>query len=96
MIKVNHGSPKSSMRHVGDLGNIFTNAEGNTDIEIVDMTITLEANSNYNILNRAIVVHAGEDDLGLGGDSGSMSTGNAGSRLACGLILEERPCKSYT
>ena len=82
------------MRHVGDLGNIFTNAEGNTNIEIVDMTITLEASSDYSILNRAIVVHAGEDDLGLGGDSGSMSTGNAGSRLACGLILEKRPCKT--
>ncbi len=33
-------------------------------------------------------VHALADDLGLGGDAGSLSTGNAGSRLACGVIAE--------
>ena len=40
-----------------------------------------------NIRGKAIVVHAGEDDLGLGGDQGSISTGNAGSRLGCCLIV---------
>ena len=66
--------------------------EGKTHIEIVDLLITLEAGSDSNIVDRAIVIHSGEDDLGLGGDSGSAATGNAGSRLACGLILEKRPC----
>ena len=43
------------------------------------------------VLGKAIVVHAGEDDLGLGGDDGSLATGNAGGRMACGVIrLVER------
>merc|ERR1712004_207397 len=41
------------------------------------------------IAGRAIVIHAGSDDLGTGtGDAeeGSKKTGNAGGRVACGVI----------
>jgi hypothetical protein len=43
------------------------------------------------ILGRAMVVHAGEDDLGLGGHDDSMTTGHAGGRLACGEVREPPP-----
>ena len=39
-----------------------------------------------NILGRAIVIHAGEDDLGLGAETDSKTTGHAGARLACCVI----------
>lgn len=32
------------------------------------------------------MVHAKVDDFGLGGDEGSTKTGNAGARVACGVI----------
>ena len=36
--------------------------------------------------SRTVIVHADEDDLGLGGHELSATTGNAGDRLACGVI----------
>ncbi|KAF4984899.1 hypothetical protein F66182_17007, partial [Fusarium sp. NRRL 66182] len=38
------------------------------------------------VLVRTIVVHAGTDDLGRGGNEESKKTGNAGPRPACGVI----------
>lgn len=75
---VNHGAPTDEVRHVGDLGNISANFNAVAEFEFVDVTITLAgANS---ILSRAVIIHAGEDDLK------SQPTGAAGVRLACGVI----------
>ena len=59
-----------------------------TLVEKEDFGITLYDHVN-GILNRGVVIHAGKDDLGQGGDEGSISTGNAGGRVACGVIREK-------
>ncbi|XP_046946753.1 extracellular superoxide dismutase [Cu-Zn] [Lynx rufus] len=40
----------------------------------------------HSIVGRAVVVHAGEDDLGRGGNAASVENGNAGPRLACCVV----------
>ncbi|KDR82890.1 hypothetical protein GALMADRAFT_238526 [Galerina marginata CBS 339.88] len=79
-----HGPPTASTRHVGDLGNIKTDENGEANFEFTDHLISLQGPNS--IIGRSVVVHAGTDDLGAGGDDESLKTGNAGARAACGVI----------
>jgi len=71
--------------HVGDLGNIIADDEGVADFIIKAHRVKLTGEQS--VVGRAIVVHSGKDDLGKGGDAESLKTGNAGDRLACGVIV---------
>merc|ERR1739838_885827 len=60
-----HSSPVSRSRHAGDLGNIFTLVYAPvTYVSMLDKIITLGDGGARDIAGKAIVVHAGEDDLG--------------------------------
>ncbi|WOL05408.1 superoxide dismutase [Canna indica] len=82
--KKTHGAPEDDVRHAGDLGNIVANADGVADATIVDNQIPLSGPNS--VVGRAFVVHELEDDLGKGGHELSLTTGNAGGRLACGVV----------
>lgn len=73
-----HGGPGDAERHVGDLGNITAAEDGSATLEMVDTLLTFHGESS--IIGRGLVVHAGEDDLS------SQPTGDAGARVACGVI----------
>ncbi|XP_055705829.1 superoxide dismutase [Cu-Zn] [Phlebotomus papatasi] len=79
-----HGGPDSAVRHAGDLGNIVADASGVAKVSISDKQISLSG--QYNVIGRTLVVHADPDDLGVGGHELSKTTGNAGARVACGVI----------
>ncbi|KAJ3693063.1 hypothetical protein LUZ60_012158 [Juncus effusus] len=79
-----HGAPQDEIRHAGDLGNVVANSEGVAEATIVDNQIPLSGTNS--VVGRAFVVHELEDDLGKGGHELSLSTGNAGGRLACGVV----------
>uniref|UniRef100_C6TFH5 Superoxide dismutase [Cu-Zn] n=1 Tax=Glycine max TaxID=3847 RepID=C6TFH5_SOYBN len=84
LIKLTHGAPEDEVRHAGDLGNIVANTEGVAEATIVDNQIPLSGPNS--VVGRALVVHELEDDLGKGGHELSLTTGNAGGRLACGVV----------
>ncbi|XP_003397315.1 superoxide dismutase [Cu-Zn] [Bombus terrestris] len=83
-LKKDHGGPDAEVRHVGDLGNVEANANGIANVNITDKVIQLQG--PHNIIGRTLVVHADPDDLGKGGVELSKTTGNAGARLACGVV----------
>ena len=80
-----HGGPNSNIRHVGDLGNIYTDEFGTCIMKYEDRMIKLRG-YKQNIIGRSIVIHEKKDDLGMGGDEESLKTGNAGKRIACSVI----------
>ena len=79
-----HGGPASEVRHVGDLGNLIAGEDGTSHFELEDHQIMLHG--EFSVIGRSCVTHAGVDDLGNGGNEESLKTGNAGGRLACGVI----------
>lgn len=73
-----HGGPADTQRHVGDLGNLEAGADGKAHLEWTDTKLSFTGNQS--ILGRGVIVHANADDLK------TQPTGNAGGRLACGVI----------
>mmetsp|Transcript_15704 Transcript_15704/g.28304 ORF Transcript_15704/g.28304 Transcript_15704/m.28304 type:complete len:209 (+) Transcript_15704:61-687(+) len=80
----NHGSNLDAQRHIGDLGNVLADEDG---VASGSLLAYVPLGGSLGISGLAVVVHEGEDDLGLGGDDGSRAVGNAGARPACGTIL---------
>ncbi|KAL3881656.1 hypothetical protein ACJMK2_028066 [Sinanodonta woodiana] len=82
--KQEHAGPEDASRHAGDLGNVVAGDDGVAHVNIKDSVISLTGPNS--IIGRTMVIHADEDDLGRGGHELSKTTGNAGARLACGVI----------
>ncbi|NIQ08455.1 MAG: superoxide dismutase family protein, partial [Gammaproteobacteria bacterium] len=53
--------PDDAVRHVGDLGNLDAGENGQAQYQRVDTVISFSGMNN--IIGRAIIVHAGTDDL---------------------------------
>lgn len=59
-------------------------SKGTVQYAFSDRMVTLYGPNS--VLGRSIVVHKQPDDLGKGGNEESLKTGNAGARVACGII----------
>jgi Cu-Zn family superoxide dismutase len=74
-----HGLPGSKESHAGDLPALKADKAGRANINVELDGITLKPGP-ANIISRAVIVHADPDDYK------TQPTGNAGARLACGVI----------
>lgn len=77
-LHMEHAMPTAEMRHAGDFGNIKANDQGVAEVKLVVDNISLSGQKSP-IIGRGLVVHANRDD-------GSQPTGNAGARIAVGVI----------
>ena len=77
-----HGAPSADRldRHAGDLGNVTAGPDGVAAGLVVDSLLALSGPTS--VVGRAVVVHAGPDDLT------SQPDGAAGARVACGVVRE--------
>jgi Cu-Zn family superoxide dismutase len=80
-----HGIEAAEGAHAGDMPNLHIPASGELVIEIANPMISLvkgQPNSVFDADGSALVIHAAADDYK------SDPTGNAGDRIACGVIVE--------
>jgi len=76
----NHGKWNQAPFHMGDLGNVTADEYGNGAISITTSLWTIGTGQPDDVLGKSIIVHASADDYV------TQPTGNAGGRIACGVI----------
>jgi Cu-Zn family superoxide dismutase len=76
-----HGKWGEGQFHVGDIGNVKLDGQGNGTMELeTDLWSIGGGNAQKNILNKTVMVHGGVDDYK------SQPSGNSGPRIGCGII----------
>jgi Cu-Zn family superoxide dismutase len=79
-----HGLENPEGHHAGDMNNFTVNAKGKAKVKVVNKDITLgdDSHSLFSNGGTALVIHAKADDLK------TDPAGNAGDRIACGVITK--------
>ena len=74
-----HGAPDADPHHAGDWGNVTANEAGEVHTTFTTRSITVGTGPTTAV-GHAIILHANPDDLT------TQPTGNAGARIACGIV----------
>ena len=74
-----HGDPSSAERHAGDLPALKAGKDGRAKLDVTVDVITVRAGP-ASVVGRGLIIHAEPDDYK------TQPTGNAGARIACGVI----------
>ncbi len=78
-----HAGHDAEQRHEGDLGNLEADSSGKAHLDLTDNMMAMTGEKS--IIGRGVIVHEKEDDLK------SQPVGNAGGRVACGVIGIAKP-----
>lgn len=79
-----HGRAGHGAHHAGDADNLVADARGLAKVNVHQGGVTLGGGAANDIAGRAVIVHAQPDDYR------TQPTGNAGGRIACGVIAVAR------
>ncbi len=79
-----HGMKSPEGHHAGDLNNFDVGADGTAKVDVLakDVTLGEGVNSLFHPDGTALVIHASPDD------DMTDPAGNAGARIACGVITK--------
>ncbi|MTI21176.1 superoxide dismutase family protein [Fulvivirga sp. RKSG066] len=78
---VEHGKRAVDMKyHAGDIDNVEVGEDGKGMLEMTIEGWSIGGDESSDILNKAVIIHAGADDFE------SQPSGAAGARVACGVI----------
>lgn len=78
-----HGQLDHPPSHLGDIGNVEVNDRGEATLTMSTALWSIGGDPKTDILGKAVVVHASPDDFK------SQPAGNAGARIACGVIARK-------
>jgi Cu-Zn family superoxide dismutase len=80
-----HGSKNTEGPHAGDLPNFEVKADGTAEVDVTAKLVTLKEgkNSLFQTGGTCLMIHEKADD------ESTDPTGNAGERLACGVIKKK-------
>jgi Cu-Zn family superoxide dismutase len=76
-----HGAFEQQQSHLGDIGNLEVGPQGTGTLTFSTGRWALGTGASNDVLQHALVVHEGVDDLV------TPPGGNAGGRIACGVIV---------
>jgi Cu-Zn family superoxide dismutase len=80
-----HGQFGSASHHLGDVGNLTVGADGKGTLTFeTDRWVADGSGAANDVVGKAVIFHAGKDDLM------TDPTGNAGGRVACGVIAAQK------
>lgn len=80
-----HGQLEHGPSHKGDIGNLIVGNDGKGTLVFSTKEWSMGTGQKNDVVGRAVVVHASEDDFR------SQPAGNAGGRIACGVIRAAEP-----
>ena len=76
-----HGAHGSGAHHLGDMPQLMADANGTANVSFNSQSLKLRG--PHSIIGKAVIVHRDPDDVN------HQPVGNAGPRLACGVITHD-------
>ena len=78
-----HGEMTAAQHHAGDIPNVTADGSGKARIDLVVPGLEIGTGSPRDVIGKSLVLHAKADDYH------SQPAGNAGDRIACGVIEKD-------